>query len=152
MTPEEKLKKLGIELPPPIKPLGSYVPIIRVGNLIFLSGILPLKDGKLMRKGRVGETLTLKEAEEEARTATINALSILKAELGDLSRVKRCVKLTGYISSSDDFIEQPSVLNAASELLFEVFGESGRHVRSAVGVNVLPLNSPLEIEFVFELS
>lgn len=149
-TPEEKLKELGIELLPMPKPLGSYVPIIKVGNLLFLSGILPLREGKLKRQGRVGESLTVEEAKEEARTATINAISLLKAELGELSRLKRCVKLTGYVSSSPDFTEQPNVLNAASDLLFEVFGERARHVRTAVGVSVLPLNSSVEIEFIFE--
>lgn len=151
MSPEEKLKELGIELPEAPIPLGSYVPFVRTGNLVFLSGMLPLREGKLMRQGRVGKDISLDEAREEARMATINALSVLKAHLGSLDKVKRCVKITGYVASSPDFTEQPKVLNAASDLLFEIFGEKGRHVRSAVGVNVLPLNSPLEIEFVFEV-
>jgi len=151
MSPEERLKKLGIELPEAPAPIGSYVPVVRTGNLVFFSGILPLKEGNLTRHGRVGENISLDEAREDARTATVNALSILKANIGSLDKVKRCIKITGYVASAPDFIEQPKVLNAASDLLFEIFGENGRHARAAVGVNVLPLNSPLEIEFIFEV-
>ncbi len=151
MTPEDKLKELGIELPEAPKPLGSYIPAVRTGNLIFLSGMLPLIKGKLVRQGKVGEDLRIEEAGEDVRTAVINALSVLKANIGTLNNVKRCVKITGYIASSPNFTDQPMVLNAASDLLFEIFGESGRHARVAVGVNVLPLNSPVEIEFIFEV-
>ena len=152
MSPEKKLKELGIELPEAPTPLGSYIPALRTGNLVFLSGILPLRQGKLIKQGKVGKDLSLDEAREEARTATINALSVLKAHVGSLDKVTRCVKIAGYIASSPDFTEQPKILNAASDLLFEIFGEKGRHVRAAVGVNVLPLNSPVEIEFIFEVS
>ncbi len=152
MTPEERLKQLGIELPDAPKPLGSYVPLVRTGNLVFLSGILPLVEGKLSREGRVGEKVTVDEAREDARTAAINALAILKSNLGTLNKIRRCVKITGYVSSAPDFIEQPNVLNAASDFICEIFGEVGRHARVAVGVNVLPLNSPVELEFIFEVS
>jgi enamine deaminase RidA (YjgF/YER057c/UK114 family) len=151
MTPEDKLKELGIELPEAPKPLGSYIPAVRTGNLIFLSGMLPLIQGKLVRQGKVGEDIRIEEAGEDVRTAVINALSVLKANIGTLNNVKRCVKITGYIASSPNFTDQPMVLNAASDLLFEIFGESGRHARVAVGVNVLPLNSPVEIDFIFEV-
>lgn len=151
MSPEEKLKQLGIELPEAPSPLGSYIPIVRTGNLVFLSGILPLIKGKLLRQGRVGEDISLDEARDDARTAAINALSVLKANIGSLNKVKRCVKITGYVASAPDFTEQPKVLNAASDLMFEIFGEAGRHARAAIGVNVLPLNSPVEIEFIFEV-
>jgi enamine deaminase RidA (YjgF/YER057c/UK114 family) len=151
MSPEDKLKKLGIELPEAPSPLGSYIPIVRTGNLLFLSGVLPLRNGKLMRTGRVGESVSLDEARNDARTAAINALSVLKANIGSLNKVKRCVKITGYVASAPDFTEQPKVLNAASDLMFEIFGEAGRHARAAIGVNVLPLNSPVEIEFIFEV-
>jgi enamine deaminase RidA (YjgF/YER057c/UK114 family) len=151
MSPEDKLKKLGIELPEAPSPLGSYIPIVRTGNLLFLSGVLPLRNGKLMRTGRVGESVSLDEARDNARTAAINALSVLKANIGSLNKVKRCVKITGYVASAPDFTEQPKVLNAASDLMFEIFGEAGRHARAAIGVNVLPLNSPVEIEFIFEV-
>jgi len=152
MSPEDKLKEHGIELPEAPTPLGSYIPVLRTGNLVFLSGMLPLRQGKLMRHGKVGRDINLDEAREDAKVATVNALSVLKAYIGSLDRIKRCVKIAGYVASESDFTEQPKVLNAASDLLFEIFGEKGRHVRSAVGVNVLPLNSPLEIEFIFEVS
>jgi enamine deaminase RidA (YjgF/YER057c/UK114 family) len=152
MSPEEKLRELGIELPKAPAPLGSYVPAVRAGNLVFLSGILPLIQGKLPRQGRVGEDISLDEAREDAKTAAINALAVLKSYIGSLDKVKRCLKLTGYVASAPDFTEQPKVLNAASDLMFEIFGEAGRHARAAVGVNVLPLNSPVELEFIFEVS
>jgi len=151
VSPEEKIKELGIELPEAPLPLGSYVPVVRSGNLVFLSGILPLVLGKLIRQGRVGENIRVDEAAEDARIAVINALSFLRSSLGSLDNVKRCVRVTGYIASTPDFTDQPGILNAASDLLFVVFGETGRHARSAVGVNVLPMNSPVEIEFIFEV-
>jgi len=152
MSPEERLKKLGIELPEAPAPLGSYVPCVQTGNLIFLSGILPLREGKLTRTGRIGESISLREAQGEAKQIVINALSILKSQIGSLDKVRRCVKINGYVASAHDFTEQPKVLNAASDFLFEIFGEAGKHARAAVGVDVLPLNSPLEIEFIFEIS
>lgn len=151
MTPEEKLKSMGIKLPEVPKPLGSYVPFVRTGNLVYLSGMLPLKQGRLLKTGRVGERVTLEDAVEAARTAAINALSVLRAAAGSLDNIKRCVRITGFIASSSDFTDQPKVLNAVSDLMFEIFGEAGRHARAAVGVNILPLNSPVEIEFIFEL-
>ncbi len=152
MSPEEKLRELGLELPKATAPLGAYIPAVRAGNLVFLSGILPLIQGKLHRQGRVGEDISLDEAREDAKTAAINALAVLKSYIGSLDKVKRCLKLTGYVASAPDFTEQPKVLNAASDLMFEIFGEAGRHARAAVGVNVLPLNSPVELEFIFEAS
>ncbi len=152
MSIEERLKELGITLPPAPQPLGAYIPCVRSGNLLFLSGILPLRDGKIQITGRVGESVTIEEARQEARQVVINALSILKATIGNLDLVKRCIKLSGYIASSADFVEQPTILNAASELLYEVFGEKGRHARVAIGVSTLPLNSPIEIDFIFEVS
>jgi len=151
VTPEEKIKSLGIDLPEIPKPLGSYVPFVRTGNLVYLSGMLPLKDGKLLKTGRVGEAVSLEEAMLCARTAAINALAVLKSAVGSLNNVNRCVKISGFVASSCDFIDQPKVINGASDFLFEVFGEAGRHARAAVGVNILPLNSPLEVEFIFEV-
>lgn len=152
MSPEEKLKELGLELPEVPKPLGSYVPFVRTGNLVFLSGMLPLRGGKLTRQGRVGEKVSINEALEDAQTAAINALAVLKSNIGSLNKVRRCIKITGYVASAPDFTEQPKVLNAASDLMVEIFGEAGKHARAAVGVNILPLNSPLEIEFIFEIA
>jgi enamine deaminase RidA (YjgF/YER057c/UK114 family) len=152
VSPEDKLKELGITLPAAPSPLGSYIPCVQSGSLLFLSGVLPLKNGVLPRTGRVGESVSLDEAREDARTAALNALSIVKSHTGSLHNVKRCVKITGYISSAPDFTEQPKVLNAVSDLIHNIFGEAGRHARAAVGVNVLPLNSPVEIEFIFEVA
>jgi enamine deaminase RidA (YjgF/YER057c/UK114 family) len=151
MTPEEKLKELGIDLPETPRPLGSYVPAVKTGNLVFLSGILPLREGKLIRYGRVGEEITVEDAREDAKVAVINALAVLRSYIGSLNTVQRCIKITGYIASSPDFTDQPKVLNAASDLLCAVFGEAGKHARSAVGVTVLPLDAPIEIECIFEV-
>jgi enamine deaminase RidA (YjgF/YER057c/UK114 family) len=151
MTPEEKIKTLGIELPGVPKPLGSYVPFVRTGNLVYLSGMLPLKDGKLLMTGRVGEAVSLEDAVLCARTAAINALAVLKSSVGSLDMIKQCVKITGFVASAADFADQPKVLNSASELMVGVFGEAGMHARAAVGVNILPMNSPVEVEFIFEV-
>jgi enamine deaminase RidA (YjgF/YER057c/UK114 family) len=152
MTPEDKLKELGIDLPEAPQPLGSYVPVVRTGNLVFLSGMLPLVEGKLLRQGKVGEQVSVDDAKEDARRAVINALAVLRSSLGSLNAVKRCVKITGYIASSPDFADQPKVLNAASDLIYAIFEDAGKHVRAAIGVTVLPLNAPVEIESIFELS
>jgi len=151
MMPEEKLKSLGIELPAVPKPLGSYVPFVKTGNLLYLSGMLPLKDGKLTKTGRVGESVTLEEAVEAAKVAAINGLAVLRSAVGSLDKAKRCVRIEGYVSSAGNFTDQPKVLNGASDFMFGVFGEAGRHTRTAVGVNILPLNSPVEISFIFEI-
>jgi len=151
MTAEEKLKELSVELPEIPKPLGSYVPFVKTGNLVYLSGMLPLKDGVLLKTGRVGDTVSLEDAVLCARTAAVNALAVLKSAIGSLENVQRCVKITGFVASSADFADQPKVMNGASDLLFQVFGEEGRHARAAVGVNILPMNSPVEVEFIFEV-
>ncbi len=148
---EERLKEMGITLPEAPAALGSYVPCVRTGNLLFLSGILPLKEGRLMRTGKLGEAVSLSDAQEDAQQVVKNALSIVKAYLGSLERVVRCVKINGYVASAPEFTEQPKVLNSASELLQDIFGDDGRHARVAVGVPVLPLDSPLEIDFIFEI-
>jgi enamine deaminase RidA (YjgF/YER057c/UK114 family) len=151
MTPDEKLKSLGIELPDAPKPLGSYVPFVKTGSLVYLSGMLPLRDGKLTTSGRVGESVTLEEATAAAKTAAINGLAVLRSAVGCLDKVKRCVRIEGYVSSAQGFTDQPKVLNGASNFMFEVLGDAGLHTRTAVGVNILPLNSPVEISFIFEV-
>jgi enamine deaminase RidA (YjgF/YER057c/UK114 family) len=151
MTPEEKIKDLGIELPGAPKPLGAYVPFVKTGNLVYLSGMLPLKDGKLLMTGRLGEGVTTEGAALCARTAALNALGVLRSSVGSLNMIKQCVKISGFVASAPDFTDQPKVLNGASELMFEVFGEAGRHARVAVGVNILPMNSPVEVDFIFEV-
>ncbi len=151
ISPEQRLKELGIDLPVAPAALGAYVPCVQTGNLLFLSGQLPLRDGKLVRTGKLGESVQVSDAQEDAKQTVMNALSNVRAVLGSLDRVARCVKLNGYVASAPDFTDQPKVLNAASELLRDIFGDQGRHTRIAVGVSVLPLNSPLEIDFIFEV-
>ncbi len=152
MSPEEKLKQLGIELPDLPKPLGSYVPFVKTGNLVFISGMLPIENGKLLYTGRVGESVSLDEAAVAARRSAINAIAVLRSAIGSLDFLRRCVKVTAFVASSHDFTDQPKVVNGASDLLFQVFGEAGLHARAAVGVHILPMNSPVEIEFIFEVA
>ncbi len=146
----KRLKELGIEISEQVAPVGSYTPSLVSRGLLFLSGILPFKDGVLLCEGVVGKTVTLEEAQNAARQVVVNALSVIHNEVG-LNKVRRCVRLNGFVASSAEFYEQPKVLNAASDLLKEVFGEAGIHTRIAVGVTVLPLNAPVEIDFIFEL-
>lgn len=151
MKYELRIRELGIELPAAPSPLGSYVAAVRTGNLVFLSGMLPLKDGALMRTGKFGAEIDAAQGPELARQCALNALAVLRSHLGSLDRVVRCVKLSGFVASAVDFTAQPGVINGASDFMFEVFGEAGRHARAAVGVGVLPLDAPVEIEFVFEV-
>ena len=151
MTPEETLAKLGYALPSPTKPVAAYVPTARTGNLVYVAGQLPFVDGKLPKTGRLGENVTLEEGQAFARQCVLNGLAALKAELGDLSRVRRVVRVGAFVASADDFVEQPKVANGASELLQQVFGDAGRHARAAVGVNVLPLGAPVEVELLVEV-
>ncbi|MCX7724097.1 MAG: RidA family protein [Thermodesulfovibrio sp.] len=148
---EEKLKDLGILLPEPIKPVGSYTPALVVGSFLFLSGILPLRDGKILRKGKVGQDLSIEEAAEEAVQVVLNALAVVKEYIGSLDKIKQCIKITGYIASSTNFTEHPKVLNPASELMIKIFGQKGKHCRVAVGVCSLPLNASVEMDFIFEV-
>jgi len=151
MTPEESLRALGLELPPAPKPVGAYVPAVRAGNLVFVSGQLPMKDGKLMTTGHVGREVALGEAQACARQAALNALAVVAAEIGGLAKVSRIVRITGHVASAPGFTDQAKVLNAASELLAQVFGDAGRHSRAAVGAAELPLGSPVELEMIVEV-
>ncbi len=150
-TPEERLADLGLSVPDVAKPVAAYVPALRSGNYVFTSGQLPMRDGQLMLTGKVGGEVTQEEAVECARQCALNALAAVRAEVGELSAVKRIVKVVAFVASTPDFTGQPLVANGVSELLGEVFGEAGRHARSAVGVNVLPLDSPVEVELVVEV-
>ncbi|GAA0346563.1 RidA family protein [Actinoallomurus spadix] len=150
-TPEERIEELGLEVPDVVAPLASYVPTARTGNLVYTSGQLPIVDGKLPATGKVGAEVTEEQAAELARTAALNAIAALKAEVGELSRVRRIVKVVGFVASAPDFHGQPQVINGASDLLGEVFGDAGRHARSAVGVAVLPKDAPVEIELIAEV-
>jgi len=150
-TPEEKLAELGLALPPVVPPLAAYQPAVRNGNLVWTSGQLPMVEGRLAATGKVGAEIDPEQAKALARTCALNALAAVKAEVGDLSAVRRIVKVVGFVASTPDFTGQPAVLNGASELLGAVFGDAGRHARSAVGVAVLPLDAPVEVELVVEV-
>ncbi|MGQ0794221.1 MAG: RidA family protein [Deltaproteobacteria bacterium] len=149
---EDRLKELGIELTLPPKPIGAYKPAVVSGNMIYVSGQLPMRAGQLLCRGKVGAEVSLEEAAEAARVAAINAIAALKAELGSLERVQRVVKVVGYVASAPGFVQQANVVNGASNLLFDVFGDRGVHARAAVGVFELPLGAPVEVELIAEIS
>jgi enamine deaminase RidA (YjgF/YER057c/UK114 family) len=151
VTPEERLAELGLGLPPVAAPVAAYVPAVRTGSYVFTSGQLPLRDGTLIRAGKVGAEVSPDEAYECARQCALNALAAVRSQVGDLSAVTRVVKLVGFVSSAPEFTGQPQVVNGASELLGQIFGDVGQHARSAVGVPVLPLDAPVEVELVVEV-
>lgn len=150
-TPEERLKEKGIVLSTPSAPVANYVNAVRVGNLLFLSGKGPAKPDGSYVIGKVGKDLTIEQGYKAARLAAISHLSVLKAELGDLSKVKRIVKVLGMVNCTDDFKDQPKVINGYSDLMVEIFGEKGKHARSAVGMGSLPLGIAVEVEVVVEI-
>lgn len=145
----ERLDALGLKLPEPATPKFSYVPVVVHDGVAYVSGQLPWRDGALVATGRVDDGVGMDVAREAARMCVLQALAVLQAALGDLDRVVRVLKVTGFVASAPDFVEQPQVIDAASQLLADVFGDSGRHARSAVGVAALPRGVPVEIEFVF---
>jgi len=153
MRVEQRLKELGLELPPPFEaPAGmNFVPWVRHGNLIFLAGHGPTRGKEVAYRGRVGADLTLEQGYAAARLTGLNLLGTLKGALGDLDRVKRIVKVLGMVACAENFTQQPAVINGASDLFVEVFGERGRHARSAVGLYALPLGIPVEIEMIVEV-
>ena len=150
-TPEEKLAELGLAVPEVAAPVAAYIPAVRSGNHVFTSGQLPMREGQLMLTGKVGGEVSQEEAVECARQCALNALAAIRAEVGDLSAIKRIVKVVVFVASTPDFTAQPQVANGVSELLGEVFGDAGRHARSAVGVPVLPLDAPVEVELLVEV-
>jgi enamine deaminase RidA (YjgF/YER057c/UK114 family) len=150
-TPEERLQELGVSLPTPAVPVAAYVPCVRTGNLVYVSGQVPTVDGRPSHLGRLGDEVTLEDGRAAARTCAVNVLAALKAELGELAGVRRVVKVTGFVASTPDFTDHPKVINAASELFGEVFGDAGRHARAAVGVAALPLGVPVEVEAIVEV-
>ncbi len=152
MSYEQKLTQLGLVLPAPPKPVANYVPVVRVGDLLFLSGVLPSRDGQLIMTGKLGQNLSIEQGMEAARVAVLNGLSIIRQEAGSLDRVKRIVKMVGHIASAPGFTDQPQVLNGASDLLVSLFGDAGRHARVAVGAAELPRQAPVEIELIVELA
>ena len=151
VTPEERLVELGLAIPEVAKPLASYVPAVRSGQHVYTAGQLPLREGELITTGKVGGDVTEEQALECARQCGLNALAAVRAEIGELSAIKRVVKVVVFVASTPDFTGQPAVANGASDLFGEVFGEAGRHARSAVGVAVLPRDAPVEVELVVEV-
>ena len=150
-TPEDRLTEMGLSVPEVPKPVASYIPALRTGNYVFTSGQLPMRTGTLIATGKVGGEVTTEEAVECARQCALNALAAVRAEIGELSLVKRIVKVGVFVASTPDFTGQPGVANGASELFGAAFGEAGRHARSAVGVPVLPLDAPVEVELIVEV-
>ena len=148
---EDRLAELGVTLPQVAAPVAAYVPTARSGNLVWTSGQLPFVDGKLSTTGKVGAEVDADTAKSLAQTCALNAIAAIAAEIGDLDRVRRVVKVVGFVASDPSFTGQPGVINGASEFLGEVFGDRGRHARSAVGVAVLPLDAPVEVEVVVEV-
>lgn len=149
---EEKIASLNIFLPVPPKPAGSYIPVTRTGNLVFVSGQIPVKEGKVEFQGKVPTDVSIETAQQAAKLCIINVLAQLRAEIGNLDKVSKIVRVSGFVNSASDFYEQPKIINAASDLLFEIFGEKGKHSRIAVGVASLPLNSTVEIDLIAEVS
>ena len=152
MTYEEKLTSLGLKLPEAPKPVATYLPAVQTGNLLFLSGVLPMRNGQLAFTGKLGRDLTVPEGVEAAKVAILNALAIAKQELGSLDRITRVVKVVGHVASADGFAEQPQVLNGASDLLVAIFGDAGRHARVATGAAELPRGAAVEIEVILAVS
>lgn len=148
---EERLRNLNIELPKNLKARGTYQPARWLGNTIYISGNGPMIEGEVLYSGKLGQELTVEEGYKAARLSMLNILGILKQELGDLDRIERFIKILAFIASTDDFYHQPKVIDGASDLLVEVFGERGLHARSAIGTNVLPFNLPVEIEAIVEI-
>jgi enamine deaminase RidA (YjgF/YER057c/UK114 family) len=150
-TPAERLAAAGLTLPPVAAPVAAYVPAVRTGNYVYTSGQLPLADGNLLGTGKVGADVAAEEAASFARTAALNALAAAASVAGGLDAIRRIVKVTCFVASAPSFTGQAQVANGASELLIEVLGEAGRHARSAVGMAVLPLDSPVEVELIAEV-
>lgn len=151
MSIEERLKELNIYLPEPPKPAANYVTAKRVGRLVYTSGQDCRENGILPYEGKLGRDLTVEQGYQASRKTAINCLSVLKEEIGSLDNIKQFVKLLGLVNSTDDFTEQPAVINGASDLIYEVFGDKGNHARSAISANSLPFNIPVEIEMIVEV-
>ena len=150
-TVEERIRGLGLELPEAPKPVASYVPAVQSGDLVFTSGQIPFVNGNLIYTGRVGAELTIEQGAECARICALNCIAAVKSVIGDLNRIQRVVRLTGFVRGAEGFRDQPKVLNGASDLVLQIFGEKGRHSRLAIGTNDLPLGAPVEIDMIVEI-
>src|SRR5581483_2009833 len=151
MDYEKKLQSLGLALPPPPKPVATYVPCVRSGKLLFLSGMIPMVDGKMAKVGKLGKELAIEEGQEMARITLLNALAVIKAECGSLDQIERIVRIGLHVASAEGFTQQSAVANGASDLLVQIFGEPGRHARLALGAAELPLNAPVELEMIVQV-
>ncbi len=151
MSFEDKIKELGHELKEPPKPLASYIPVTKSGKLVFTAGQIPITDGTLKFAGKVGKDLTVEEGMKAAELCAVNCLNVIKSEIGSLENIEKIVKVTVFVNSPPGFTEQPKVANGASDFLVNIFGDKGKHVRSAVGVNELPINSAVEVEMIVEV-
>ena len=148
---EAQVTALGLVLPAPPKPVATYIPVVQTGNLLFLSGMIPLQGGTLIMAGKLGKDISVEQGYEAAKICVLNALAVIRQHLGTLDRVKQIVKLVGYVASAEGFVQQPAVINGASDLLVKIFGDAGRHARVAVGAAALPLNAPVEIELIVQV-
>ncbi|WP_371367868.1 hypothetical protein SRRS_16440 [Sporomusa rhizae] len=151
MKIEEKIKQLGIELPESAKPAAMYIPVKQLGKALYVSGQIPFVNGQLVCTGKVGKERTLQEAEEAARICAINIIAAVKDYIGDLDKVANVVKIQAFVSSEVGFMQQHIVVNAASQLFYDIFGEAGRHARTAVGINQLPMDATVEVEAILEI-
>ena len=148
---EDKLKEISIELPDPPNPAGSYTPVVISKNIAYVSGQIPIKNGEISFAGKVPDIQSIENAQEAARLCIINALAQLKSQLGSLDRISRILRVSGFVNSNPNFFEHPKVINSASDLLYKIFGDDGKHTRIAIGVNSLPLNSTVEIDMIVEI-
>ena len=148
---EEKILELDLELPKISTPIASYIPAKKVGNLVFTSGQLPMFNGELTITGFLGKEVSIEDANRAAQVCTLNALAAVKGVIGDLDQIKSIIRVVGYVASTPEFTKQPAVVNGASDLLLQIFGDEGKHARSAIGVSALPLNAPVEIELTVEI-
>ena len=151
MSFEAKVKELGLTLPEAPKPVAAYVPAVKVEDYVYTSGQIPFVNGELKFKGKLGKELTLEQGYEAAKVCALNCLAVIKGQIGSLDNIKQIVKVTGFVSSASGFNDQPKVINGASELLGEIFGEQGQHARAAVGVNELPVDAAVEVEMVVKV-
>lgn len=152
MSFEKRLIELDIALPAPPRPVATYIPAVLAGDLLFLSGVIPFREGKLALEGKLGRDLTVEQGYEAARIALLNGLAIARSELGTLDRIRKVVRLVGHVASAEGFVQQPAVINGASDLLVKIFDEAGRHARVAVGAAELPLNAPVELELILQVA
>ena len=148
---EERIKELGFEIPQPPKPLAAYIPALQIGDMVFTSGQVPIEKGELKYAGKIGEDLTVEQGQKAAEICALNGLSAIKSVINDLEKIEQIIKVTVFVNSAKGFTDQPNVANGASELLAKIFGEAGKHVRSAVGVNELPIDAAVEIEMIVKV-